>query len=76
MKLSQLPTVHHVQKARERIIEDLAALELGLFNLTVRGTAQDDALAARVRPVIEAELKARLASLDRDLVANGVKVDC
>lgn len=76
MKLSDLPTVHRTQKERERIIEDLAALEIGLFNLTVRGTAQDDALAARVRPVIEAELKARLASLDRNLVANGVKVDC
>lgn len=42
--------------------------------VTISGERQDDAILELVRPIIEAEIKARIASLDRDIEALGVTV--
>lgn len=76
MKLSSFAEVQRLAKVRDQILEDLAAMDIGLFNITIRGQGQDDAMAARVMPVMKAELTARLAATDRELAARSVNVDC
>lgn len=44
--------------------------------ITIDGQPQDEAMLALARPVLEAEINARIASLDRDIEALGVSVSC
>ena len=75
MKLSMLPIVERTAKARDAIDLAIAAVEMDLVQVTIQGVYQDDAMVALIRPVVMGELKARRASLDRDLDSYGVKVD-
>ena len=46
----------------------------GKLRVSIDGEPQDEGIIALVRPVIERELRARMKSLEVDLVALGVKV--
>ncbi len=74
MKLSMFPIVKRTVEARERIENLIDRAEIGQLFVTVGGQQQDEAMSAVVKPVIIGELKARRASLDRDLEAYGVQV--
>lgn len=74
MKLSRLAMVNRIDLARHGLHEDLRALQAGDFVMTVRGNRQDEALLALVRPVLEREIKARIAALEADLEQLGVEV--
>lgn len=74
MKLSMFGIVKRTIEARERIENLIASAEIGHVFVTVGGTQQDEAMCAVVKPVVIAELKARRASLDRDLESYGVEV--
>lgn len=75
--IGQLPMLNRTMVAREALMRTLQALlaagEPG-FAVTIDGERQDDAMLALVRPVIETEIRARMASLDRDIEAMGVIV--
>ncbi|MEO7335776.1 MAG: hypothetical protein ABIV63_04260 [Caldimonas sp.] len=74
MKLSLLPLVELADVVRQVVLAELAALDADNFVVTINGSRQDDALRAVAKPVLERELRGRLASLDRDLQAYGVDV--
>jgi hypothetical protein len=74
MKLSMLPIVERTVQARERVERAIAGIEDNTLQVLILGEYQDDAMEALVRPVVLAELKARLCSLDRDLVSYRVEV--
>lgn len=69
----QMPMLIRTMDARDALMRSLQALPSCLV-ITIDGERQDDAMLALVRPVIEAEIRARMASLDRDIEAMGVIV--
>lgn len=85
VRLNSLAMINRIVDARSALQRKLDALKvreepaslLGARPLavTVDGESLDEAMLALVRPVIEKELRARLASIDRDLRALGVDVD-
>ena len=75
MRLSQLDMVNRHAAAVKRIDEQLAAVELGYVHVVIGSSQMDEALTAIVRPVLERELKARKAELQRDMADLGVEVD-
>lgn len=84
MKLSMLELVNRTADARRALQRKLDALSihdepctaLGLrpLAITIDGEPQDEAMLAICRPVIEREIRAQIASLDKDLEAYGVEV--
>lgn len=68
------PIVQRTVEARGRIENLIAAVEIGQLNVSIGVHLQGDAMSAVVKPVVLAELRGRLASLDRDLEAYGVAV--
>lgn len=75
MKLAMLPIVDRTALALKKLEEDIAAVETDLCGVVIADRWQDQAMAAICRPVVLAELKARKASLLRDLESYGVKVE-
>jgi hypothetical protein len=75
MKLAMLPIVGRTALALQKLEEDIAAVEMDLCGVVIADRWQDQAMAAICRPFILTELKARKASLLRDLESYGVKVD-
>ena len=84
VSLAQLPMINRIGDARREQLrlfdalkvtgEPKSVLSTRPLVITIDGQTQDEAMLARVRPVIEAEVRARIASLDRDLEAMGVIV--
>lgn len=73
----QMPMLIRTMDARDALMRSLQALlATGVPGLavTIDGERQDEAMLALVRPVIETEIRARMASLDRDIEAMGVIV--
>jgi len=75
VKLSMLSIVQRTTDARERLLRDIAAVELGAVRLAISGVEQDDALSAAVSPIVLEQLHLRVRSLELDLQAYGVEVD-
>lgn len=81
---SELPMLTRLVDARKeqvRLLEALAvtaepssALDVRPLFVSIDGQPQDQAILALVRPVVEREVRARIASLDRDIEALGVIV--
>jgi len=71
--IGQLPMLTRMVDARAAQVRMLEALPLEL-TVAIDGERQDEAMLALVRPAIETEIKARIASLDRDIEALGVTV--
>lgn len=72
MKLSMLSIVNRTDDALRRTQESIAQVEADGFVITIGGERQDDAMLARVKPVLLSELAGRKASLERDLASYGV----
>jgi hypothetical protein len=78
LNITMLPMVNRINRARDEQVALLNAVEQGgedKLIVSIDGVRQDAAMAAVARPAVIAELRGRLASLDRDLEAMGVKVD-
>lgn len=81
---SELPMLNRIVDARKALEHTLQSLRCRhnptsfqsgeYLCVTISGERQDDAILELVRPVIEAEIRARIASLDRDIEALGVTV--
>lgn len=76
MKLEMFAIVSRTMTVRDKLIEQIGAVETAERGLgvTIHGIYQDEAMLAVVRPVVLTELRARLASIDRDLVSYGVEL--
>lgn len=77
MKLSDLHQVELLGKRRGELLGKLAICtqpSRGL-NVLIQSTYQDDALIEAVRPAVLAELNARLAAIDAELLALGVDIE-
>ena len=74
MKLSQVPMLVRHAEARDQLVRQLAALRNGDICVTISCERQDDTVLALVRPVLDCEIRARIAEIDRDIVALGVTV--
>lgn len=83
MRLNSLAIVNRIADARELRLRQIELIEkvyeplsVGSpkFCITVDGLRMDEYILAVARPAIVGELKAQIASLDRDLAALGVDV--
>lgn len=77
MRLSMLGIVNRTADARAALLFQLQLLENvdnQSLHLTLDGNRMDGTMVALVRPVIAAELRGRIRSLERDLEAQGIVV--
>lgn len=72
MKLSALEQVNRLVQARVTAVAALDAAESGKVQIWLGGQLQNDAMHATAIVAIAAELRGRIASLDRDLASLGV----
>jgi hypothetical protein len=83
--LTLLPMVNRIAEARKALVHQLQVVESGeptdalmvkpRLAITIDGARMDDAMLAVARPAIVCELRGRIASLDRDLEAMGVRAE-
>lgn len=74
MRLANLSMINRSVGERERLLKLRAEVEADQCQVVIRGTYQDDAMAALVRPVIVGELNGRIRALERELVGMGVEL--
>lgn len=74
MQLNRLEKVNQLDQYREGLKRDLVALGAGEYVMTIRGERVDDAILSLVRPVLQAEVKARIRVAERQLAELGVEV--
>lgn len=82
MKLCRLEMVNRIADERKALLHRIAIVDAPRetlveprYRILIDGERQDEAIHALVRPVLVRELKARIATLDKDLEALGVVVD-
>lgn len=74
MQLNRLAKVNTLDLEREGLKRDLVALANGEYVLTIRSNRQDDGMVSLIRPVLQAEIKARIRVIERALQELGVEV--
>lgn len=74
MQLNRLAKVNTLDIEREGLKRDLVALANEEYALTIRGNRQDEAILSLIRPVLQAEIRARIRVIERELQNMGVEV--
>ena len=77
MKFSDIERADQLRTQRRNLkamVDVVATSDVGL-QATILGKYLDDAMIARIRPVVLDEMKARLAENERALAAIGVEID-
>lgn len=74
MQLNRLAKVNTLDIEREGLKRDLVALAEDDYAMTIRGNRQDEAMLSLIRPVLQAEIRARIRVIERELAHMGVEV--
>jgi hypothetical protein len=75
VKLSRLPMVLRIAEERNALRAQLDSLDKRKICVSIDANRQDDTIIELIRPVLDCELRARIAVIDRDLAALGVVID-
>ncbi len=68
-----LPIVNRTVEALEGVERAVERVQADDFCVSIAGNRQDEAMLARVKPVLISELTGRKAELERDLTSYGVE---